>query len=84
MEQNALISVDSELFLSSVGRYVMPKEEPTDRKARQNRAALAVGLSQPDIEDEFPDGDCKTGGEKVSSAAGEENNPFRFEKHINT
>ena len=28
----------------------MPKEEPTDRKAQQNRAALGVGLSKPDIE----------------------------------
>ncbi len=56
VEQNALISVVSELLLSSLGRYVtMPNEEPTDRKARQKRAALGVGLSQPDLEDDCPD-----------------------------
>ena len=83
MGQNSLKSVDSELLLLSVVRYVlMPKEEPTDRKARQNRAALGVGLCLTSRVS--PDGDdCKAGGEKCSSAAGEKSNPLRFEKQIN-
>ncbi|KAL3799646.1 hypothetical protein ACHAW5_004517 [Stephanodiscus triporus] len=83
----AIISVVSELLLSSLERYVTkPKEELTDRKARQQRAALGAGLSQPDviIEDELPGGGCKTGGGKCSGAAEEKCNPFRFEKLINT
>jgi hypothetical protein len=85
--QKAIISVVSELLLSSLERYVTkPKEELTDRKARQQRAALGVGLSQPDIiiEDESPGRGCKTGGGKCSGVADEKCNPFRFEKLINT
>jgi hypothetical protein len=86
-EQNALICIVSELLLSSLERYVtVPKEDLTDRKARQQRAARGVGLSQPDIdiEDESPGGGRTTGGGKRGGVAEEKCNPFRFEKLIST
>ena len=86
-EQNALICIVSELLLSSLERYVtVPKEDLTDRKARQQRAARGVGLSQPDIdiEDESPGGGRITGGGKRGGVAEEKCNPFRFEKLIST
>ena len=80
--QKAIIGIVSELLLSSLERYItVPKEEPTDRKARQQRAALGAGLSQPDIFDEEEESSNK---KKGTSDASVESNPFRFEKLINT
>ena len=77
--QKAIIGIVSELLLSSLERYItIPKEEPTDRKARQQRAALGAGLSQPDIFDEEEESSNKKKGTIDAS------NPFRFEKLINT
>ena len=77
--QQAIVSIVSELLLSSLERYVtIPKEEFTDRNARRERSAMGVGLSQMEmvIEDNSPGPE---GGDDE-----EKTNPFRFDKCIST
>ena len=63
--RTALTCIVAELLLSSLERYLTaPKEAPTDREARRERAARGMGLSQ--MEEDEP--------------AKRDGNPFRFDK----
>jgi len=83
--QTAVVSIVSELLLSSFERYVtIPIEDLTDREARRKRSAAHGGAGLSQMEAFVEEKPLGNNNETKNAEEEKQSNPFRFEKCIST